>query len=576
MNKVTVSLSDNVNNDVYNADRMTISDTSILSSVQNEGTFSSSNINIINSFDNTGSVLFTGENTVTLFKNRDSAADLKTQGKTNITTLNNSGVVTTDGENIFGSVVNDGTVNFKSSNVVNTKFTNNSEFNTQGETTIANLENSGNVILGGVNTITDLTNKSTGNVQLNGSDDKITGLLKNEGGTISTKTKTDINSIENSGTISTSDINTIGNIVNTGTISLSGNNTLSGDVTGTGLMEVSDVFVYNASGKTIAKAQSLDFKSGSTSDIQAGTLNIDTNDVWTGRINLNGGNIVYNDITDNGIINAVTGNLSIESGRLILNTTDSKIAEDVITNIAGTVEISNGELNLNNGDSWSGNIDMSAGVFNFKNLNRQNGAFNMTGGTINVLSGDLLIASGSSVAQDSIVKLSSDAFISLTGGNIYINNADELNSLIKAESGNLYVDSRELNQNILSISEDNKSNVNVELTNTTVNMANSTANDNFVLGNLKVDTDSTFALDIDTTSNTNDVVTVGSSAQGTILISSLGSMAKPVPETVTRTYTVLNRMNDSIKIGMFLMIVIYQMVNIKFTIIHLSAKRVLN
>jgi len=149
-------------------------------------------------------------------------------------------------------------------------------------------------------------------------------------------------------------------------------------------------------------------------DITKGEVSLNTGDTWNsnGTINVNGGTLTYNDITSNATLNAQTGSVNIASGNLTL-ANGSAIAEAVKTTVAGTLDVQNGTVTLDNatGDIWTGTVKLGGdGTLNLNTIT--NGTLITDGGTLNFNSGEL------NIKGTSVIGAATDALLS--GENIYI------------------------------------------------------------------------------------------------------------------------------------------------------------
>lgn len=165
-------------------------------------------------------------------------------------------------------------------------------------------------------------------------------------------------------------------------------------------------------------------------DIIAGTdkkVEINGNDIWNGTINVKGGELVLNNATNNGILNAQTGKVNLQTGHLAIGTTtvgSSSIAKEVQTTIsAGTfLDISEGgqvTLDGSTNDSWAGKVNISGGNLVIDNI--ANGTLVATGGNIDINAGTLTITGESTIENAAKVNIDAPAILLLQKDNL-VNN----------------------------------------------------------------------------------------------------------------------------------------------------------
>ena len=125
-------------------------------------------------------------------------------------------------------------------------------------------------------------------------------------------------------------------------------------------------------------------------DITGGEVNFNEGDSWTGAVNLTSGTLNYSDLTNNGALVATDGSLNINSGKLTIDE-NSQIKSAVTTSFgSATLDITGGEVNFNEGDSWAGAVNLTSGTLNYDYLT-ENGTLQATGGNLNINSGKLTI-----------------------------------------------------------------------------------------------------------------------------------------------------------------------------------------
>lgn len=178
------------------------------------------------------------------------------------------------------------------------------------------------------------------------------------------------------------------------------------------------------------------------------TLNKDsvTGDQWTdGTIHLNGGELIFTGINNdkNGTFLGDKGNLTIEDKFHIED--GSYISSDVTTNITanGILSQSGGNVNLNQNTNWEGKVDISGGELNLNNVNKEGvltqsggttnitGSFNMNNADDNISGGNLNIGTvqgagklnqtDGTIGSDAAVTIQNNSSLNITGGETTLN-----------------------------------------------------------------------------------------------------------------------------------------------------------
>ena len=192
----------------------------------------------------------------------------------------------------------------------------------------------------------------------------------------------------------------------------------------------------------IQAAANVNIGSGTTLDVAEGSVTINANDTWLGTVNLSGtGSVTVNNIANNGTLDATDGTLNLAGGKLDI-ASGSQITADVETTIStGTnLNVTGGNVTLNSGDTWSGNVNLSGtGNLTVDNI-ANNGKLDATNGTLNLTNGKLDIASGSQIGADVIASIGSGTSLNVKGGNVTLNSGDTWAGTVDVSSGVLNVD----------------------------------------------------------------------------------------------------------------------------------------
>ncbi|MCM1324985.1 MAG: hypothetical protein NC218_12810, partial [Acetobacter sp.] len=549
--EVSLGTSSEVLNEVKNASQMSIKDSSILSSISNSGVIETSGTNIINEMSNSGEVKLFGTDSVSKVLN-DVSGKLSTKESSEIEEIENKGILSTLGNTTIG------------------KLTNSGEAILDGTNTITTLENSSKVMSSGSISVSEAIN--IGTLTLNGSTDEIL-KLRNSGevtgsnttqlsevineasGTISLDGSNTISLLENIGEFTSRGESEYGKVLNSGVLNLRGSDKLTGEVSGAGQLKVYSETELSGS---VLREQSVYLDGSSVFSVTSGTMNLDSNDEWQGKVVLSEelGSLNYYGLkegTSNGLFEGELGNLNILGSELNLGT-DSYISESLVTILSkeGKLIVSGGELSLNTGDNWLGGIELRSGEMVYSDLDR-NGSLQASGGSLTIKSGNLHLSESSEIASGTLLSIEESGILTLSGGRLSIENQDEILGTIVGEIGELKVSDRELTSDMLSISDVHNKNVSVLFDNVQLSSVNNEIN-NLNLGVLTTPKDlakaTTYELDISIEKQKADTITVASGSAGTILLTKFYGLANP-DFHITYKFEILKRADGPKEDGTF-------------------------
>ena len=277
----------------------------------------------------------------------------------------------------------------------------------------------------------------------------------------------------------------------------------------------------------------------STLSVTGGSVNLNSGDTLDGTFNISNGNAIFNDISTDGTINigggnvtlnnaSTNGNINISSGNTTLNNVSSNgvfnqsdgtttilgnsftldTSEDIISggtlnigngnsaqlNLSGgsiqqntnvnieqnaTLNISGGNAQLNNSDSWNGNLNLSGGNLELSGINKNNsGSFTQTNGNATItgdsfqlnnsndkisggnlsigtdtVDGELIINKGS-IDKNASVHITENGVLEVGGGNTTLDKNDSWNGIVGVTGGNLTIDNTEKNSSAIFIQTD--------------------------------------------------------------------------------------------------------------------------
>ncbi len=183
-----------------------------------------------------------------------------------------------------------------------------------------------------------------------------------------------------------------------------------------------------ASNSVIKDAVITNIEAGSTLTVKGGETTLNTGDTWAGTVNLTGGKLTVNSVT-NGAIYATGGNLILESQNFNV-ATGSVIEAAVTTSIDenSTLTVNGGTATLNTGDTWNGGVTLNSGTLNIDNSgNIQNSTIQANDGALNITGGTVNVGEGSAIQNEVALNVANNTGIDITtGGVVGVNDNDTL------------------------------------------------------------------------------------------------------------------------------------------------------
>ena len=416
------------------------------------------------------------QSTDTIYMANDSFADFS---GTNI--LNGS----ISSENTNSTIINNGILNLNSDNSgYNGKYTQNS-----GITNVTGTFFDGNseIQAGTLNWLTQNTTSGKlnvlGNSNLNIGNSTIKGELDlGTGSSIAESAKVFINTnsilnLKNNSTVTLDSTDTWGgkiNLQDSANLTLNNVTNYSGAVlnaTG-GTLNINNMNLNIGTNSFIDKNVSTNINSNATLSVNTGgNVTLGSTSNWIGKVIVNGGDFTTDGITSNGIIQAGSGNITIQNGNL-------SVKENSIINNAvklsikstGILDIQGGTITIGNDDNWAGKINLGSsnqgGTLNYGTTN--SGTLKAESGNLNLLSNSVLnIQSPSQVDKKVVVNIQNGATVNIKTGAIFnLDSLDKWNGLVSVSNGVLKTDSVDntkiggkLQQTSGSSIFDNKSNI---------------------------------------------------------------------------------------------------------------------
>ena len=232
-----------------------------------------------------------------------------------------------------------------------------------------------------------------------------------------------------------------------------------------GIINATGGSLYLTSGTLTISSDSI-IESAVTASIAEGTLSVtggevtlDSDDTWNGTVEISDGTLALDSVTksSSGIFTQTGGETTITGTGFDLNNEDDEVSggtlnigdgsvtsdltvsegtiesgADVNITSKGTLSVTGGEVTLDSDDTWNGTVEISDGTLNLtdglSHTTTSSSTFNQTGGTTNIDSSKLVLNTSDSVISGGTVNLTSS-------GKLVINNSSENQSELNSTGG---------------------------------------------------------------------------------------------------------------------------------------------
>ena len=155
------------------------------------------------------------------------------------------------------------------------------------------------------------------------------------------------------------------------------------------------------------------------------SLELNTGDSWASdaTVTVDGGKLVYSDLTSNGHIDANTGALTVKSGTLTVDD-QSEISSGVNTAILtdAIVDITGGKVSLNDNDSWDGTVTINGGSLEY--AMQENGKVQANTGDLTIVDGATLTMADTNDVIADVVDATITGTLNVQNGNATLNDND--------------------------------------------------------------------------------------------------------------------------------------------------------
>ena len=440
-----------------------------------------------NTADGNGGAIYNAGNmslTNTTFKQ---ASDTVYMANNSVANLNGTNTFNSSisSENTNSTIINNGILNLNSDNSgYSSKYTQNS-----GITNVTGTFFNGNseIHAGTLNWLTQNTTSGKlnvlGNSNLNIGNSTIKGELDlGTGSSIAESAKVFINTnsilnLKNNSTVTLDSTDTWGGKINLqdfANLTLNNVTNYSGAIlnaTG-GILNINNMNLNIGTNSFIDKNVSTNINSDATLSVNTGgNVTLGSTSNWIGKVVVNGGDFTTDGITSNGIIQAGSGNITIQNGNL--NIKENSIINNAVKlsiKSTGILDIQGGTITIGNDDNWAGTINLGSsnqgGTLNYGTTNI--GTLKAESGNLNLLSNSVLnIQSPSQVDKKVVVNIQNGATVNIKTGAIFnLDSLDKWNGLVSVSNGILKTDGIDntkiggkLQQTTGSSIFDNKSNI---------------------------------------------------------------------------------------------------------------------
>ena len=228
-------------------------------------------------------------------------------------------------------------------------------------------------------------------------------------------------------------------------------------------------------GGSVASETDVNIAAGSEVDIKSGSMSLDSNDTWTGNVNVQGGTLNVKNTDKTGALTQTDGTINVSGNAFDLNSSEDLLDggtlnigngsvastltvsngtitrnEDVYINSYSNMNINGGNVTLDSTDNWSGNVNMTEGDLSLEEVSKSSsGIFHQTGGDTVVTGrtfdlnndldyvegGNFTIGNGTSsskltmsegaIASGAKVDLTKNATIEVSGGDLVLDSQDK-------------------------------------------------------------------------------------------------------------------------------------------------------
>ena len=162
-----------------------------------------------------------------------------------------------------------------------------------------------------------------------------------------------------------------------------------------------------------------------TTLVGGSSLELNTGDSWASdaTVTVDGGKLVYSDLTSNGHIDANTGALTVKSGTLTVDD-QSEISSGVNTAILtdAIVDITGGKVSLNDNDSWDGTVTINGGSLEY--AMQENGKVQANTGDLTIVDGATLTMADTNDVIADVVDATITGTLNVQNGNATLNDND--------------------------------------------------------------------------------------------------------------------------------------------------------
>jgi len=269
--------------------------------------------------------------------------------------------------------------------------------------------------------------------------------------------------------------------LNNSSDSISGGTVNIGTETSTGKLTVSQ--------GTIDENAQINIASYGSVNVKNSTVNLDSNDIWWGNIDQNGGTLNLNNVTKTGSFIQNNGTTNVTGKKLDLNNSSDSIdggtlnigdgaassklsvskgtiTENAAVNISdkGTLAVTGGDVTLSSDTEWSGKVDVTGGSLALVGITKS-GSYTQSGGSTTVtgrnfaldnendyvsggslkigndVSSSKLTVSEGAITDAASVDISKNATLDITGGDVELGSDTTWNGNVNISSGTLDLNS---------------------------------------------------------------------------------------------------------------------------------------
>ncbi len=248
-----------------------------------------------------------------------------------------------------------------------------------------------------------------------------------------------------------------------------------------------DNAVLTISNGTVSDGADVNITNNSQIIVSGGNLTLASGDIYDGEVSITNGTLILGDVSKTGILSQTGGQINVSNnfdmnnaadsltgGRLSLGAnskftvSDGTISEGSAITMGNGAElaVNGGNVALNNNDSWTEKVSVNGGTLNISDVVKtgelvqtsgltniledftlNNSQDNISGGRLSISDGANLTVSNGNVTSQAEIVFNESSKITVSGGNIELNENDAWGGAVEQTGGNITVSGFDNNSN---------------------------------------------------------------------------------------------------------------------------------